>query len=558
MLAASLAVSSGGPAAAQDAAQGLTSEVEAPVVVTFVSNTSQLHANYEGFSRTSPRATPFTTGSSTDGYQLTSVKVTLTQEGTVGLAVHANGAGNLPGAQVGDAFGDETYDHGSSDGEVTFSGSSVRLAPDTNYWLVVSVTSTNMGQPSIWFSNLGQGVDSGGQSGWSLGGRYHAAFSNQWEEGQLDAPLAVKLSGMVRGPEGVDFSANSTTVGRLEVGTLSTGFLSNRGDRDLFKLEDLPATSNSARDGQANKWSRKRYRVQAWFGDHAPGAEQGGDIFIMEGSPSGSSSLYSSVSDTNEDGLSFFEFEAFPNIDYYAMVVPTAAIQRKSGSGYKLDTRTYTGPYKLQIVDVSNILEMVTTLDVAHPSNLFRATVGTATLADDHAVKFRTGWHGDGYVINRVEAAVSNTDVSAFAANAKVSVYSNSSGSPGTELFTLRTPADIWAGGFEDNEESFWAPSATTANNNLTRNTNYWVVFTLNTGATTGAYKLDLVNTTGETAQQGWVLSGGKTKIRNTTTWAALSTSDTNTSLQVGIYASPNTTGHTHPVPLDAAPTGGI
>ena len=526
------------------------------MVVTFVSNTSQLHANYEGFSRTSPRATPFTTGSSTDGYQLTSVKVTLTQEGTVGLAVHANGAGNLPGAQVGDAFGDETYDHGSSDGEVTFSGSSVRLAPDTNYWLVVSVTSTNTGQPSIWFSNLGQGVDSGGQSGWSLGGRYHAAFSNQWEAGQLDAPLAVKLSGTVRGPEGVDFSANSTTRGRLETGTLSTGFLSNRDDRDLFKLEGLPATSNSARDGQANKWSRKRYRVQAWFGDHAPGDERGGDIFIMEGSPSGSSSLYSSVSDTSEDGLSFFEFEAFPNIDYYAMVVPTAADPKvKSGSGYGLENRTYTGAYKLQIVDVSNILEMVTTLDVVQRTGVTRATVTTGSSGFDYAAKFRTGWHGDGYVVNRVEAAVSGVDASAFAANAKVSIYNDSSGSPGTELFVLRTPADIWAGGFDDNEESFWAPSATTANNNLTRNTDYWVVFTLNTGATTGAYKLDVVNTAGETAQQGWTLDIGKRKVRSMSTWESLGL---NISIQIGVYASPNTTDHTHPVPLDTAPTGGI
>ena len=199
---------------------------------------------------------------------------------------------------------------------------------------------------------------------------------------------------------------------------MSSGSLSNRDDRDLFKLEDLPATSNSARDGQANKWSRKRYRVQAWFGDHAPGAEQGGEIFIME-APSGSGSLYSAVSDTNEDGLSFFEFEAFPNIDYYVMVVPTAAVQVKSGSGYGLDNRTYTGAYKLQIDDVSHIEEMADTLHETGPSGPTRVRVTTwhdglddrrgelGSLGLDRTVAFYTGSNSGGYVLNRIEAAVS-------------------------------------------------------------------------------------------------------------------------------------------------------
>ena len=199
---------------------------------------------------------------------------------------------------------------------------------------------------------------------------------------------------------------------------------------------------------------------------------------------------------------------------------------------------------------------MVTTLDRVRPVGIQRLEVRPGSLENDYAAKFRTGWHGDGYVVNRVEAAVSGVDVSAFAANAKVSIYSDSSDSPGTELFTLRTPADIWAGGFDDNEESFWAPSATTANS-LTSSTDYWVVFSLNTGATTGAYKLDVVSTPGETAQQGWTLGGGKVKARNGSTWSGLS-SEPNDSIQIGVYASPNTTDHTHPVPLDTAPTGGI
>ena len=192
----------------------------------------------------------------------------------------------------------------------------------------------------------------------------------------------------------------------------------------------------------------------------------------------------------------FSSFEAFPNIDYYLMVVPTATIQVKSGSKYELDTRTYTGAYKLQIDDVSHIEEMATTLHRLHPPGTRTAlaspgsTDSTKPVVDrrlglDMAVAFRTGSNSDGYVLNRVEAAVSETDVPQFALNAKVSIYADGTAStPGTELFTLKTPADVWAGSFDDFEESFWVPSGTTAN--LTASTWYWVVFAVNTGASSG------------------------------------------------------------------------
>ena len=192
--------------------------------------------------------------------------------------------------------------------------------------------------------------------------------------------------------------------------------------------------------------------------------------------------MYSSVSDTNEDGLSFFEFEAFSNIDYYVMVVSRAATQVLkltvvSGDiveSYALDNRTYTGAYRLKIDDVSHIEEMATTLHLAQPSGVRRVKVTTGStgpsipVADrvaglDRTVAFYTGDNSGGYVLNRIEAAVSETEISQFPANAKVSIYSDGVGSPGTELFTLKTPADIWAGGFDDYEESFWVPSGTTA-----------------------------------------------------------------------------------------------
>ena len=350
---------------------------------------------------------------------------------------------------------------------------------------------------------------------------------------------------------------------------MSSGILSDSDDRDLFKLEGLARFGPILLGmGRRTSWSRKRYRVQAWFGDHAPGAERGGEIFIME-APSGSGSLYSSVSDTNEDGLSFFEFEAFPNIDYYVMVVPTAPTQVKSGSDYELENRTYTGAYKLKIDDVSHIEEMADTLHETGPTGVprVRVTHGTTdstkdvdlrSLGLDRTVAFHTGANSGGYVLNRVEAAVSRTEVSAFAANAKVSIYSDGSSAPGTELFTLKTPADAWGPrtSFDDYEESFWVPSGTAAN--LTASTWYWVVFSMQPNKDTGAYYLDGVTNATADAKSGWQIhSDARTRSRTITNdpWTFFQSDSDNWSIQIGIYASPNTgTDHKNPVPLDTAP----
>ena len=563
LLAASPAVSSGGPAAALDSGE-----------ITLLSTLGTTDEGNNQPSASDQRGFWFTTGeASEDGYKLTSATFNVrgfSSSGTFGVAVHAD-ATDAPGAELYE-FPVSSPITGNELRDVVFEGE-VALEPNTTYWIVVTVVTGRVGL------GLGPGgsVDSDGQSDWSLSDRYYFSSGSGWTT-PFDNQLHMRLRGEVVRyipsavePDERDFAADASTLGRLETGTLSSGVLSDSDDRDLFKLEGLAASVNTARDGQASRWSRKRYRVQAWFGDHAPGDERGGEVFIME-APSGSSSLYSAVSDTNEDGLSFFEFEAFPNIDYYAMVVPTAAIQVKSGSGYGLDNRTYTGAYKLQIDDVSHIEEMVTTLHLATPSAPKKVQVSTGSTVSsldvanrvrglDRAVAFYTGSNSGGYVLNRIEAAVSETNVSAFAANAKISIYSNDDGGhPDTEMFTLKTPADIWAGGFDDFEESFWVPSGTTAD--LDENTWYWVVFAMKTGTTTGSYQLDLVENATEDAKPGWDFNNdASTRSRTITNdpWTLLADTNLNRNIQIGVYASPNTgTGHKNPVPLDTAPTGGI
>ena len=561
LLAASLTVSSAGPAAAQDSGE-----------VVLVSNRNQATSPSPGIlqvgsSNPDSFDVSFTTGSSTHGYLLT--KVT-TRASTFGrqfeIYLHADSSGSIGSSLhrlIRTSAGQLVAQDHSAD------GFEVRVEPNTKYWLrftapvLVDFAATDS-----------DSVDSSSAAGWSINSP--SGIKPKFSLSGKDAP-----QDRYNDTAGSDFAADSSTLGRLELGTLSSGTLSDRADRDLFKLEDLPATSNSARDGQANRWDRKRYRVQAWFGDHAPGDVRGGEIFIMEGSPSGSGSLYSSVSDTSEDGLSLFEFEAFPNIDYYVMVVPTAPTQvfkTRVVSGvveesYELENRTYTGAYKLKIDDVSHIEEMADTLHETAPTGVprVRVTHGTTdstkdvdlrSLGLDRTVAFHTGANSGGYVLNRVEAAVSRTEVSAFAANARVSIYSDGSSAPGTELFTLKTPADAWGPrtSFDDYEESFWVPSGTAAN--LTASTWYWVVFSMQPNKDTGAYYLDGVTNASADAKPGWQIhSDARTRSRTITNdpWTFFQSDSDNWSIQIGIYASPNTgTDHKNPVPLDTAPTGGI
>ncbi len=527
--------------------------------VVLVSNLGQPHAGGDQdqrlFTLSNGGSTDvsFTTGSHPHGYFLT--KATVLAQLTnrrVQVYLHADSNGSI-GSEIHRLV---SASSGTTLQQYSGQGFELSLAPSTKYWLQFIA----FGSAIVLQATTSNALDSSSAAGWTI-----------------NSPSGKKpifgLSGREKPPDphndtaGTDFAAGSSTVGRLELGTLSSGVLSDRADRDLFKLEGLPATSNSARDGQANRWNRKRYRVQAWFGDHAPGDERGGEIFIME-APSGSGSLYSAVSDTNEDGLSFFEFEAFPNIDYYVMVVPTAAIQVKSGSDYELENRTYTGAYKLKIDDVSHIEEMATTLHLATPSALPRVRVthgttdstqdvGDRRLGLDRTVPFYTGPNSRGYVLNRIEAAVSQTEVSAFAANAKVSIYSDASSAPGTELFTLKTPADVWGPrtSFDDYEESFWVPSGIPAN--LTASTWYWVVFSMQPNKDTGAYYLDgVINATAD-AKSGWQIHpDARTRSRTITNdpWTFFQPDSTNYSIQIGIYASPGAS-QKNPVPLDTAPT---
>ena len=248
LLAASLAVSSAGPAAAQDSGE-----------VTLVSTLGLSRTGSNQVTTPFQRAFWFTTGeASAGGYKLTSVTLNMqwvSGSATVGVAVHAD-ATDVPGTELYE-FPVSSPVTGSNFRDVVFEGE-VALEPNTTYWIVVTVVTGRVGLGLVPESS----VDSDGQSDWSLSGRFYSPSGSGWTpffasqlRMRLRGEVVVRLVPSAVEPDGqvFDFAADSSTLGRLELGTLSSGVLSDSDDRDLFKLEGLPATSNSARDGQANQ-----------------------------------------------------------------------------------------------------------------------------------------------------------------------------------------------------------------------------------------------------------------------------------------------------------------
>lgn len=84
----------------------------------------------------------------------------------------------------------------------------------------------------------------------------------------------------------------------------------------------------------------------------------------------------------------------------------------------------------------------------------------------------------------------------------------------------------------------------------------------MNSGASLGTYRLDLVDGATADVKAGWSIhSDAKTRSRTIASdpWTLYASDSTNRSIQIGVYASPNTgSGHKNPVPLDSAPIGGI
>ena len=136
-------------------------------------------------------------------------------------------------------------------------------------------------------------------------------------------------------------------------------------------------------------------------------------------------------------------------------------------------------------------------------SNVDNSQTGVATVGnvnngrDTIAYAFTTGGNADGYTLNKVVVVYGRT---IGASVPRVSIYTSSSGNPGSSLYTLTNPSTIT----DISENAFTAPAGA----ELARNTTYFVVFEETVVAPLLWYTIDHGASTTETAAaNGWSLA---------------------------------------------------
>ena len=127
------------------------------------------------------------------------------------------------------------------------------------------------------------------------------------------------------------------------------------------------------------------------------------------------------------------------------------------------------------------------------------------------AQQFRTGDNEGGYTLSAIQVRVDD-----FGSNSrpKVSIYTTSSGNPGTSLYVLTNPATL----NDDALNSFRAP----ANATLEKDTNYFVVFEALGSGSNLRYDLEVTTSNSEDSGKasGWnITNSSRQRSTTATTW---------------------------------------
>ena len=143
------------------------------------------------------------------------------------------------------------------------------------------------------------------------------------------------------------------------------------------------------------------------------------------------------------------------------------------------------------------------------------------------AQQFTAGNHSDGYVLKEVLVSLGDIDGNA---KPKVSIYTDSSGDPGSSLFVLSNPSSV----VSNRLNTFTAPTGST----LSANTKYWVVFENENRFNGNTYQVTITTSFDEDSggSSDWEI-GNEYKFRTASTWSA----DTAHTLRIAVEGSPKT-----------------
>ena len=230
-LLALLAVLAAAPAAAQ-------------TTVTLISNVGQAQATTAG--GTSDRAMPFTTGTNTAGYTLSSVDIVSsdTDGDSFAVSIYTTNASGHPDTLVATLTAPDTFPAGT----LTFTApASTTLAAGTVYAVRTTPGSNNVAFSAVTVNS----EDAGAAAGWSIGNGYFFPSGTSWSESGNSYRIAVKgyantgtaNNAPVFNPAAVTRSVAENTAAGQNVGAAVTATDADTGDTLTYTLGGADAAS---------------------------------------------------------------------------------------------------------------------------------------------------------------------------------------------------------------------------------------------------------------------------------------------------------------------------
>ena len=464
--------------AGNDASSFTTGEDGVPAVTnnsTVEPSTVALVSNADGtiesaISRTI-QAQSFVTGPSTGGYMLSTIQVRLGDDSALPgvadliVAIKADDGSGEPGALVANLANPASL---TNDALNTFAApTGTVLAPDTTYWVVVNEERNDTDRVNLRVT--AQDEEDEAFPGWSIGNNHlsKVSASGSWNHGATVSNLIVVSGSVIVG------TADTTGPVVQQVSCF---------DSFCTLLFDELLDGNVGHSPPTNA-----------FAITADGAAitVGGAFPLIDGR---------------------FQLSSLTPQIYQGQTVtvtytdPTAgndeaAIQDEAGNDASSFTTGEDG-----VPAVTNNSTLAAPPLVSNIGQTAATGAANVSTTQSSAQGFTTGTNTGGYTLDSVELAVTPFD--GTASDITVSIYSESSGDPGTLVHTLTTPASL-----SDPVTTFSAPSGAT----LAASTTYYVVVS----TTSTLFLLSRTEATAEDTggASGWSIADDRRFSRNLVTW---------------------------------------
>ena len=471
--------------------------------VTLISNLGQSSAGSGNF--TNDQAQAFTTGSNSGGYSLTKVVINshLGLGADFTVSVHENDSG-APGTSLGTLTNPTLPFPNSQEANYEFTHSGIGLAASTTYFIVVDVGASSA--TYLIYNTSSDAEDTGGATGWSIGdSSLYRGFGSTGSWTTWAQSKRISITGTTNNaPVFADATTTRSVPENSAVGTnVGSAVTATDADSDTleYTLEGTDAASFAivSTSGQIQTKTGVTYNhegtssysvtVKADDGnggtdtigvtitvsdvDEAPSAPGAPDVTAASGT---TDSLVVDWKEPANTGPAINDYDvqyrkssdtAWTAHAHAGTATTTTITGLEASTSYQVHVlaKNAEGTSDWSASGTGSTGTSATGALISNVGQTEATGVAQVSATQSQAQGFTTGSDSGGYTLGSVELAVSS--FSGTASDITVSIYSESSGHPGTVVHTLTTPASISAA-----VTTFTAPSGAT----LAASTTYYVV----------------------------------------------------------------------------------